>query len=67
MNLCWSDFVDTICPNADLMSVEDFQRSPKERADEREESVLRDVHRALVNRNGFVDGWLHKIYGFEKI
>jgi hypothetical protein len=50
-----------ICPNPDLMSVEDFQRSLKERADEREESILRgiSIEPLLVNRNGFelMDGY----------
>lgn len=64
--------LDDICPNPDLMSVEDFQISLKERADEREEAMLRGVsieplliHTAalrrasLVNRNGFelMDGY----------
>jgi len=48
-------------PNADLFSVEDFQRGLKERADEREESMLRGVsiEALLVNRNGFelMDGY----------
>jgi hypothetical protein len=52
---------DDICLNADLMSVEDFQRSLKERADEREESVLRgqSIEPLLVRRNGFelMDGY----------
>jgi hypothetical protein len=43
--------LDEIHPNADLMSVEDFQRSLKERA----ESVLRgiSIELLLVNRYGF--------------
>jgi hypothetical protein len=53
--------LEEICPNADLMSVEDFQRSLKERADEREESILRgiSIEPLLVNRNGFelMDGY----------
>jgi hypothetical protein len=53
--------LDDICPNADLWSVEDFQRSLKERADEREESILRgiSIEPLLVNRNGFelMDGY----------
>ena len=53
--------LDDICPNADLMSVEDFQISLKERADEREEAMLRGVsiEPLLVNRNGFelMDGY----------
>jgi hypothetical protein len=53
--------LEDICPNADLMSVEDFQMSLKERADEREESVLRgqSIEPLLVRRNGFelMDGY----------
>jgi hypothetical protein len=47
--------LEDICPNADLMNVEDFQRNLKERADEREESILRgiSIEPLLVNRNGF--------------
>ena len=50
-----------ICPNAALMSVEDFQKSLKERAEEREESILRgiSIEPLLVNRNDFelMDGY----------
>ena len=50
-----------IVPNMDLMSIEDFQISLKERADEREESILRgiSIEPLLVNRNGFelMDGY----------
>jgi hypothetical protein len=53
--------LDDICPNPDLMSVEDFQTSLQERADEREESMLRGVsiEPLLVDRNGFelMDGY----------
>jgi hypothetical protein len=53
--------LDDICPNADLWSVEDFQTSLKERADEREESILRgiSIEPLLVNRDGFelMDGY----------
>ena len=53
--------LDDIFPNPDLMSVEDFQRGLKERADEREESILRgiSIEPLLVNRNGFelMDGY----------
>jgi hypothetical protein len=53
--------LDDIHPNADLFSVEDFQRGLKERADDREESMLRGVssEALLVNRNGFelMDGY----------
>jgi hypothetical protein len=50
-----------ICPNSHLMSVAEFQTSLKERADEREESILRGVsiEPLLVNRNGWelMDGY----------
>lgn len=50
-----------ILPNADLMNVADFQRSLRERADEREESILRgiSIEPLLVNRHGFelMDGY----------
>ena len=53
--------LDSIHPRADLMSMEDFQTSLKERADEREESMLRGVSTEplLINRNGFelMDGY----------
>jgi hypothetical protein len=53
--------LESIHPRADLMSVEDFQTSLKERADEREESMLRGVsiEPLLVNRNGMelMDGY----------
>lgn len=53
--------LNEICLNPDLMSVEEFQTSLKERADEREESILRgiSVEPLLVNRNGFelMDGY----------
>lgn len=53
--------LDDIHPNADLFSVEDFQRGLKERADDREESMLRGVssEALLVNQNGFelMDGY----------
>ena len=46
---------------ADLMSVEDFQIGLKERADEREESILRgiSIEPLLINQNGFelMDGY----------
>ena len=54
-------YLDDICPNADLMSVEEFQGSLKERADEREESILRgiSIEPLLVNSDGFelMDGY----------
>lgn len=50
-----------VCPNADLMRVEQFQRDLKERADEREESILRgiSIEPLLINRHGFelMDGY----------
>ena len=50
-----------IFPNPDLMSVADFQGSLRERADEREESILRgsSIEPLLVNRHGFelMDGY----------
>ena len=53
--------LDSIHPRADLMSVADFQISLKERADEREEAMLRGVsiEPLLVNRNGLelMDGY----------
>ena len=53
--------LDDICPNTDLMSMEDFRLSLKERADEREESILRgqSIEPLLVNRSGFelMDGY----------
>ena len=52
---------EEIWPNPDLMSVEDFQSSLKERADEREESILRgiSIEPLLVNQRGFelMDGY----------
>lgn len=53
--------LDDFQPRADLMSVEDFQISLKERADEREEAMLRGVsiEPLLVNRIGLelMDGY----------
>jgi hypothetical protein len=53
--------LDEIRPNADLMSMEAFQRSLKERAVDREESILRgiSIEPLLVNRDGFelMDGY----------
>lgn len=53
--------IEDISPNRDLMSVADFQVSLKERADEREESILRgiSIEPLLVNRSGFelMDGY----------
>lgn len=67
--------LDSIRPNADLMSVEDFQRSLKERADERDESILRgiSIEPLLVNRNSFelMDGYTRymvlKRYGQKEV
>ena len=48
-------------PNPDLMSMEDFQTSLQERADEREWAILRGVsiEPLLINRDGFelMDGY----------
>ena len=53
--------LQSIHPRADLMSVEDFQTSLKERADDREESMLRGVsiEPLLINRSGseLMDGY----------
>lgn len=53
--------LNDICPNPDLMSIADFQVSLKERADEREESILRgiSIEPLLINRDGFelMDGY----------
>jgi hypothetical protein len=53
--------LDDIQPNADLMSGKDFQVSLKERADEREESILRgiSIEPLLIDRDGFelMDGY----------
>ena len=53
--------LEDIHPNNDLMSVEEFQVGLKERADEREESVLRgiSIEPLLVARDGFelMDGY----------
>lgn len=53
--------LEDICPNADLWNVEEFQTSLRERADEREESILRgiSIEPLLVNRQGFelMDGY----------
>ena len=67
--------LDDVHPNADLMSVEDFQTSLKERADEREESILRgiSIEPLLINRAGFelMDGYTRytvlKRYGQEEV
>ncbi|HSL28356.1 MAG TPA: hypothetical protein VK900_04075 [Anaerolineales bacterium] len=64
-----------ICPNADLMSMAAFQTSLDERADEREESILRGVsiEPLLVDRHDFelMDGYARytvlKRYGQEKV
>ena len=67
--------LDNIHPNRDLMSVEQFHIELKERADEREEAILRGVsiEPLLVNRNGFelMDGYTRytvlKRYGQKEV
>jgi hypothetical protein len=67
--------LNDICPNPDLMSVEDFQISLQERADEREESILRgiSIEPLLINRDGFelMDGYTRytvlKRYGQKEV
>ena len=53
--------LEDVRPNMDLWSVEEFQTSLKERADEREESMLRgiSIEPLLVDRDGFelMDGY----------
>jgi hypothetical protein len=53
--------LNDINPHPDLMSVPEFISSLQERADEREESVLRgiSIEPLLINRNGFqlMDGY----------
>ena len=53
--------LEDVHPNADLMSVEQFQVELKERADEREEAILRGVsiEPLLINHNGLelMDGY----------
>lgn len=53
--------IEDIHPNTDLMSMEQFQIELKERADEREEAILRGVsiEPLLINRAGFelMDGY----------
>jgi hypothetical protein len=53
--------LEDIHPNRDLMSVPEFQVGLKERADEREESILRgiSIEPLLINRDGFalMDGY----------
>ena len=53
--------VEAIIPNSDLMRVEEFLSSLKERADEREESILRgiSIEPLLIDRDGFelMDGY----------
>jgi hypothetical protein len=57
--------LNNVHPNPDLMSVEDFQTSLKERADDREWSILRGVsiEPLLINRDGFelMDGYTRYI------
>jgi hypothetical protein len=67
--------LDDIRPHPDLMSVEEFQISLKERADDREESILRgiSIEPLLVNRDGFelMDGYTRytvlKRYGQNEV
>ncbi|HEX9389631.1 MAG TPA: hypothetical protein VF918_25120, partial [Anaerolineales bacterium] len=67
--------LDDVHPNTDLMTVEDFQKGLKERADEREESILRgiSIEPLLVNRDGFelMDGYTRytvlKRYGQKEV
>ena len=53
--------LEEICPNPDLWGVDIFQRELKERADDRQESILRgiSIEPLLVNKNGFelMDGY----------
>lgn len=53
--------LEDIRPNPDLMSVDQFHVELKERADDREESILRgmSIEPLLVNRDGFelMDGY----------
>ena len=53
--------LEEISPNTDLMRMEEFQSSLKQRADEREESILRgiSIEPLLINRDGFelMDGY----------
>jgi len=53
--------LEDICPHPDLMSVPEFISSLQERADEREESLLRGVSSEplLINQDGFqlMDGY----------
>ncbi len=53
--------LEDIYPNSDLMSMENFLVNLKERADQREESILRGVsiEPLLINKNGFelMDGY----------
>lgn len=67
--------LENIHPNPDLMSVSEFISDLEERADEREESMLRGVsiEPVLVNRNGFelMDGYTRytvlKRYGQKEV
>lgn len=53
--------LEQVCPNADLMQEEDFRVSLEQRAEEREEAMLRGVsiEPLLINRDGFelMDGY----------
>jgi len=67
--------LEDIHPNADLWSVEKFHSELHERADEREESILRggSIEPLLINRNGFelMDGYTRytvlKRYGQKEV
>ena len=67
--------LENIHPNPDLMSVSEFISDLEERADEREESMLRgiSIEPLLVNRNGFelMDGYTRytvlKRYGQKEV
>lgn len=66
---------EQICPNPDLMSVAEFQRGLQERADEREESILRgiSIEPLLIDRHGWelMDGYTRytvlKRYGQKEV
>ena len=67
--------LETIHPNADLWSVDEFQTSLKERADDREWSILRgcSIEPLLVNRDGYelMDGYTRYVvlnrYGQKEV
>jgi hypothetical protein len=67
--------LEDICPHADLISVEQFQIELKERADDREESILggQSIEPLLVSRDGMelMDGYTRytvlKRYGQKEV